>query len=116
MSQNMNGLLKTSAGIGYAFFELSEDYETAIVTRAQWEAERARISEDLQMAKHKAGADELERRYAQSFGAKDQALWDKVAIAAISGLTSWKDGPESLAEDAFDIADAFMAERAKRIK
>lgn len=90
----------------------------AWVTRAQWEAERARIlAESSKFTEaDKAHIAELTAIACGKRSKEDQALWDKVAIAAISGLTSWKDGPESLAEDAFDIADAFIAERAKRMK
>ena len=80
------------------------------------QAFRARISEDLQMAKHKAGADELERRYAQFFGAEDQALWEKVAIACYAQNVQVNREREGAAICAFDDADAFMAERARRMK
>lgn len=58
---------------------------------------------------------------------EDQALWDKVAIAAMQSLMPiyWDTiGDYNSAEEmkvchmesAFDYADAFMAERAKRMK
>lgn len=55
---------------------------------------------------------------------EDQALWDKVAIAVIGGVVSsdafhnypnFQGNPEVGAEFAAQMADAFMAERAKRL-
>lgn len=55
----------------------------------------------------------------------DQSLWDKVAVAAIGGVTAsdafhndanFQGDPSVAAAFAVQIADAFMAERAKRLK
>lgn len=99
------------------------------VTRAQWEAERARIAQeedDRMLAKHKAGADELERRHAETEReAEDwhnecqkqyeQELWDRVAVMILEKVTDRADTIYGAATCAADQADAFMAERAKRM-
>ena len=81
------------------------------VTRAEWEAERALLASE--QAQPLVDSEEF-----------DQALWDKVAIAAIGGLTAsdifynssmFQYRPDNAAEFASGIADAFMADRAKRI-
>ena len=114
MSQNMNGLLKTSAGIGYAFFELSEDYETANVTRAQWEAERARILLESQPERDADVAKVVDGVAARS--AEDQALWEKVYFRAWELIAMDERELEYIMRAAANAADAFMAERAKRMK
>lgn len=54
----------------------------------------------------------------------EQELWDKVAVASMNGLIScdafhgglYQQNPENAAVFGTDCADAFMAERAKRLK
>jgi hypothetical protein len=86
-----------------------------IVTRAEWEADRALLASE--QAQPLGDSEEF-----------DQALWDKVASNAIPSflqtseewtsdeetfepMESWSD----IAKGAAQLADAFMAERAKRI-
>jgi hypothetical protein len=98
-------------------FNVSSDFQTAIVTRAQWEAERARMAMDCVSA-FSQEQDQAEQAVSQY----DQELWDKVASKTLEQLISIELG--SPTETPFDlhalvacrIADAFMAERAKRLK
>lgn len=127
---------------GYDGYDLdiiakTDDYER--VTRAKWEAERARIAANQQAT---AEAREISRTGAMTAEEKeladiacgkrsreDQALWDKVAVAAIPALIAnpgeWSGDDEAggeirsytdAAKAALFMADAFMAERAKRMK
>ena len=80
------------------------------VTRAQWEAERARIAMDC-ISAFSQEQDQAEQAVSQY----EQELWDKVAIQAIGRLgniTSLSEAADAVAS----LADAFMAERAKRLK
>jgi hypothetical protein len=78
------------------------------VTRAEWEAERALLASE--QAQPLGDSEEF-----------DQALWDKVAISFIGGSAAdqratWTErGTKEIVEQASNVADAFMAERAKRI-
>lgn len=94
--------------------ELSEDHGTASVTRAQWETERARILLESQPERDADVAKVVDGVAARS--AEDQALWDKVAIACYAQNVQVNREREGAAICAFDDADAFMAERAKRMK
>lgn len=101
--------------------ELATDWKTSQVTHAQWEAERARILLESQQERDADVAKVVDCVAARSD--EDQALWDKVAIAAMNGLLSvgatyggLTTSRDKLALDAFAHADAFMAERAKRMK
>lgn len=159
LSQRSDGLIVAAAGYGYtrevAIFDIAEDRETAVVTRAQWEAERARIAmqgisefaqeqENAERAsiaanqQSTAEAREIARSGAMTSeeqelaeiacgkrSREDQALWDKVARDVVKAFLTahithyghdnvW--GREDLIGQAFDYADAFMAERAKRMK
>ena len=91
-------------------FNVSSDFQTAIVTRAQWETERARMAMDCVSA-FSQEQDQAEQAVSQY----EQELWDKVAIQAIGRLgniTSLSEAADAVAS----LADAFMAERAKRLK
>ena len=91
-------------------FNVSSDFQTAIVTRAQWETERARIAMDC-ISAFSQEQDQAEQAVSQY----EQELWDKVAIQAIGRLgniTSLSEAADAVAS----LADAFMAERAKRLK
>lgn len=87
---------------------VNQDFEC--VTRSQWEAERALLASE--QAQPVGDAEEF-----------DQALWDKVAIAAFAiHLPKCYSVKEEISEAqnlafayASGDADAFMAERAKRI-
>lgn len=93
--------------------EIADDIASdgGTVTRAEWAAERYLLN--YEQAQPLGDSEEF-----------DQALWDKVAIAAIGGLTAsdifynssmFQYRPDNAAEFASGIADVFMAERAKRI-
>lgn len=79
-----------------------------IVTRSQWEAERALLASE--QAQPLGDSEEF-----------DQALWDKVASESMSLFTATVQITKAdvtysfVAETACNAADAFMAERAKRI-
>lgn len=84
-----------------------------IVTRTQWQAERDRMKA---MGTQQATAS-TEPTY-------EQQLWDRVAVAATQAFITghithfghenvWQD--KELVSCASDYADAFMAERAKRV-
>lgn len=105
ISQGHSGNLYDHRGEQFGFVEsLADDRSFAIVCRSEWEAELAAIA-------------------CGKRSAEDQALWDKVAIAAIQAMASSQGANDDrkqwmgyISEDACDIADAFMAERAKRMK
>lgn len=103
----------------------ADDWRIAIVTRAQWEAERARIAGLDALAKEHTG--EAITSVLCSAPGYEQELWDKVAVSAMQSLTSsyWEsqdafEDAKALVkcqcEGACEYADAFMAERAKRMK
>lgn len=76
-----------------------------IVTRAQWEAERALLA--YEQAQPLGDSEDF-----------DQALWDKVAISALPAVIRVEytmANEATIVEYAARYADAFMAERAKRI-
>lgn len=93
---------------------LADDHKSAIVTRAQWEAERARIAAmegvsafSQEQANAEAGRDQ-QAQY-------EQELWDRVAAACYAQNVQVNREREGAAICAFDDADAFMAERAKHM-
>lgn len=113
--------------------ELSDDLEDD-VTRDQWVKERARIAANQQ-------ATQEARAIAQGAGERfdnvdemiadltaiacgkrskeDQELWDKVASDSLQSylnLCELSGAIEKFAERSANIADAFMSERAKRMK
>lgn len=120
---------------------LAEDWSGTVVTRAQWEAERARIAstayveisdkdkefvssdfyrEIVMAQKLKSVGDEadLSNDHQAQY---DQELWDKAYMhawtqmlseSAGSDMSHFNDGTAGSAR----MADAFMAERAKRVK
>ena len=90
-------------------FNVSSDFQTAIVTRAQWEAERARI---LKMDPLVAARDN------PPISQYEQELWDRVAASSLSGVIAayTDDDVKNNIAHCFEYADAFMAERAKRLK
>lgn len=101
-------------------FNVSSDFQTAIVTRAQWEAERARIAE-LDRGQYSLMTEEAEDWRNNCKKQYDQELWDKVASGLFCGYVSahkescyFKE--EHATKHAFEFADAFMAQRAKRLK
>lgn len=103
-------------------FEIADDMATAEVTRAQWAEERERIAAEESPTWHIGQEDESWR--AECEKQYEQELWDKVAVASMNGLIScdafhgglYQQNPENAAIFGADCADAFMAERAKRLK
>ena len=108
--------LYTSSNICEEHRKIGDDFPTSLkdrycslVTRAQWEAERARMATDCVSA-FSQEQDQAEQAVSQY----EQELWDKVAIQAIGRLgniTSLSEAADAVAS----LADAFMAERAKRL-
>ena len=94
-------------------FNVSSDFQTAIVTRAQWEAERARMAMDCVSA-FSQEQDQAEQAVSQY----EQELWDRVAASSLSGVIAayTDDDVKNNIAHCFEYADAFMAERAKRLK
>ena len=116
--------LYTSSNICEEHRKIGDDFPTSLkdkycslVTRAQWEAERARMAMDCVSA-FSQEQDQAEQAVSQY----EQELWDKVAervfsTAFVDGLTGWgEEGFKDVAGRAMTAADAFMAERAKRLK
>lgn len=104
--------------LGSCFYlnELASDWDTAKVTYGQWISARDRLhAETVKEMREPTNAD------------TDQALWDKVAIALAPAVYSeccktmdeegypenWREG---VAKGWILTVDAFMAERAKRLK
>ena len=118
IEQGLSGALYSQSNSPVGFIkELSED--SIRVTYNQYLAARDRMRAEIVQDIKVGGTLEV-----QEFDT-DQALWDKVAVAAIGGLTAsdifynscmFQYRPDNAAEFASGIADAFMAERAKRLK
>lgn len=98
----------------------TEDDVYPAVTRAQWEAERARILLESQPERDADVAKVVDGVSARS--AEDQALWDIVAREHyIEFLNDERKNPSGrpfrvLMSFAAKAADEFMAERAKRME
>lgn len=106
-------LIGVSAREIFTSITIADDVD-AWVTRAQWEAERARIAE-LDRGQYSLLTEEAEDWRNNCQKQYEQELWDKVAIQAIGRLgniTSLSEAADAVAS----LADAFMAERAKRMK
>lgn len=94
------------------------------VTRAQWEAERARIAamEGISAFSQEQANAEAEREKRAQY---EQELWDRVAVAAIQGVVAseafhnhgnFQGNPDNAAFFGAEVADAFMKERSMRAK
>ena len=88
----------------------TEDCDYPRVTRAEWEAERARMAMDC-ISAFSQEQDQAEQAVSQY----EQELWDKVAANCYPRLLV-ESTMAVAAQHAFNNADAFMAERAKRLK
>lgn len=111
--------------------QMADDQDSCYVTRAQWEAERARILLESRPERDPVIKEvtssvsvgyTLERDFeSEEVNRYEQELWDKVAISAYQAFLT-NSGTESYAileaksRGACDAASAFMAERAKRMK
>lgn len=103
----------TPLGCNFYLDELASDWDTAKVTYGQWIAARDRLHAETLKEMIKVGGT-LE---VQEFD-PDQALWDKVAVSALAKSigTYPDDSTSEQVRYCFEYADAFMAERAKRLK
>lgn len=105
IEQGLSGALYSQSNIPVGFIkEVSED--AIRVTYNQYITARDRLhAETVKDMRDPTNAD------------ADQALWDKVASNVIGGLSEkdWNDYGV-MVEHSMGIADAFMAERAKRLK
>lgn len=95
---------------------------TLHITRAQWVIERVKILLDKQPERDPEISKAVDAISGKT--KEDQELWDKVAIAAIpifyqEYMTDHRNGSsflyKDMMEDVAECADAFMAERAKRL-
>lgn len=123
LEQDAHGAIYVSSSVhksGEKFYKnitinLAEDFVDAVVYYADWLAARDRLHEETLKEMIQVGG-VLE---AQEFDA-DQALWDNVALQTHEALFRTQDGKamgfDERAEFSFNEADAFMAERAKRLK
>lgn len=117
--------LYTSSNICEEHRKIDDDFPTSLkdkycslVTRAQWEAERARIAELARGqdslittdATPEEWRNECQKQY-------EQELWDRVAASSLSGVIAayTDDDVKNNIAHCFEYADAFMAERAKRL-
>lgn len=108
--------------ITVVYYDLAEDWSSAVVTRPQWQAERDRMKA---MEKIEQGVKQFENdvdSFARMVSAPlqeptyEQQLWDRVAIQQLDKLTvDQEDAFENLVRYAANRADAFIAERAKRV-
>ena len=115
-------------------FDRASDWIDAKVTIDQWEAERARILLESQperdplireITSSASVGYQLERDFeSEEVNKYEQDLWDKAAISAIGGIvasrgfheySTYQGVPENAAIFCAECADAFMAERAKRV-
>lgn len=98
--------------ITVAYYDLAEDWSSAVVTRPQWQAERDRMSKMEALIEARDNPPSTEPTY-------EQQLWDRVAKELFA---EWSSPAVSLksasihAATAMNFADAFMAEREKRMK
>lgn len=103
-----SGMVWDSEGETHGQYFYSGEFEYERVTRAEWEAERARLTSGQ--------VQPLED--SEEF---DQVLWDKVAIKSMIAYMSQPNAIGDVPIEEFvgwgtGIADAFMVERAKRLK
>lgn len=120
------------------FYDLAEDWSLAEVTRPQWQAEMDRMKamksielkdteglcealKDWEAAGKPMGDGVTITEPAVSY---EQELWDKVASSAIGGIVAssafhnyqnFQGNVANAVDFASQVADAFMAERAKRV-
>lgn len=117
----------TGAGFSAGYKTIAPDWCHSKVTRAQWEAERARILLESQPERDADVANVVDGVAARS--AEDQALWDQVALKCYIGIIFGEkdhyigddertiaESDKEIAQAACEYAGAFMAERAKRMK
>ena len=118
IEQGLSGALYSQSDSPVGFIkELSED--SIRVTYNQYIAARDRMHAEIVQDIKVGGTLEV-----QEFDT-DQALWDRVAVAVIGGVVSsdafhnypnFQGDPSVAAAFAVQIADAFIAERAQRMK
>lgn len=115
-------------------FDRASDWIDAKVTIDQWESERARILLESQperdplireITSSASVGYQLERDFeSEEVNKYEQELWDKVASSAIGGIvasnafhnySNFQGNVANAVDFASQVADAFMAERAKRV-
>lgn len=118
--QGCSGLVYEAGGQGVsvAYFNTASDWRLAEVTRAQWEAERARIAamEGISAFSQEQANAEAEREKRSQY---EQELWDRAALGAQVMIFEAAGSNMPLVDIASHVAlwaDTFMAERAKRLK
>lgn len=112
IEQGLSGSLYSQSNVPVGFIkELSED--SVRVTYNEYISARDRLHADTLKEMIQVGGT-LE---VQEFDA-DQSLWDKVAVSALAKSigTYPDDSTSEQVRYCFEYADAFMAERAKRLK
>lgn len=96
---------------------IADDWETALITRGQWQAERNRMNKMEALIEARDNLPSTEPTY-------EQQLWDRVASSAICGIVAssafhnyqnFQGNVANAVDFASQVADAFMAERAKRV-
>lgn len=95
---------------------LSSDFQTAVVTQSQWQAERDRMKAMEEISKFSQEQDQLQHSVEPTY---EQQLWDRVALdvhTLIFEAVGSKVPVADIADAVAQYADAFMAERAKRVK
>ena len=115
--------------IGY--YDMAEDWMLAEVTRPQWQAESDRMKA-MEAPKDARTTPEMIAAWKAAQGKAmpieqipeptyEQQLWDRVAVGAMIAHMNQPNAIGDVPVEEFigwgsEIADAFMAERAKRIK
>lgn len=108
-----HGMVWSSDGQSWGQADPVEDFETARVTRPQWQAEKDRMSKMEALIEARDNPPSTEPTY-------EQQLWDRVYFEAWKqilpdlGSLSVEDIHNFVAGSGL-MADAFMAERAKRV-
>ena len=115
--------------ITVAYYDLAEDWSSAVVTRPQWQAERDRMKamESIELKDTEGLREALKDWEAAGKPMGDwvtiteptvsyeQELWDRVAAECYAKYTHKTASRQLCTGWAFAAADYFMAERAKRV-
>lgn len=110
-------------GFDYFLDEAVDDFKDRIwVTKQEWQAARTAYLSSIQPARDPEIAAITDRVYGQLEAIEsvsyEQELWDKAALTSLSAAMNVysDDATEVQIIYCFEYADAFMAERAKRLK
>lgn len=97
-----------------AGLDLAEDWDRSTITRPQWQAERDRMSKMEALIEARDNPPSTEPTY-------EQQLWDRAYADAwrhgfsVLGSDCSTEYFQSMTQASARMADAFMAERAKRV-